>query len=103
MLACVHGNLNHLNMRIGIGDDGNSFDLRVCAQFLRIAVNSGDTQFFRNFFCACKVAVTDCDQLRARYAVCDVAGMLITQTSNTNNTNFQLFHTNSLLYVCKML
>ena len=97
VLAGVHSQLNHVNMRVGVGNDGNSFYIRVVAQVCRILINSGYAQFFCNFLCASDVLIADCNQLRTRNAVCDVASVLIAQTTNTNDTDLQLFHVCFLL------
>ena len=39
------------------------------------------------------------DQLGAGYAVCDVAGVLIAQPADADDTDFQLFHRYALLYI----
>ena len=97
VLAGVHGNLDHLNMRCSIGDDGNRLDVRVGAQCLRVVVHCGNAQFLSDLLCAVEVCVCDSYQLRTRNAVCNVAGMLVTQTTYTDDTNLQLFHRNTLL------
>ena len=98
VLAGVHGNLDHLNMRCSIGDDGNRLDVRVGAQRLRVVVHCGNAQFLSDLLCAVEVCVCDSYQLRTRNAVCNVAGMLVTQTTYTDDTNLQLFHRNTLLF-----
>ena len=97
VLAGVHGNLDHLNVRSGVGDDGNGLNVRVSAQILRVVVNGGYAQFFSDLLCAVEVCVCDSYQLRTRNAVCNVAGVLITQTAYTDDTNLQFFHSNTLL------
>ena len=97
VLACVHRNLDHLNVRSGVGDDGNGLNVRVSAQILRVVVNGGYAQFFSDLLCAVEVCVCDSYQLRTRNAVCNVAGVLVTQTAYTDDTNLQFFHSNTLL------
>ena len=91
VLAGVHGNLDHLNMRCGIGDDGNRLDVRVGAQRLRVVVHCGNAQFLSDLLCTVEVCVCDSYQPGTRNAVCNVAGMLVTQTTYTDDTNLQLF------------
>ena len=38
------------------------------------------------------IAVTDRNQLHTGHAVCDIASMLITKTSDSNHTHLKLFH-----------
>ena len=97
MLACIHSQLNHIHMGSGVGDDGNCLNIRVVAQVSRILIYCGYAQLFCYFLCTGDILVTDCNQITSRYTVCDVACMLITQTANADDTNFQLFHNDYLL------
>ena len=97
VLAGIHRNLDHLNVRRGVGDDGNGLNVRVSAQLLCGRINSGNAQLLSDLLCVVEVCVCDSYQLRTRNAVCNVAGMLVTQTTYTDDTNLQLFHSNTLL------
>ncbi len=59
VLAGVHGNLDHLNVRSGVGDDGNSLNIRVGAQRLRVVVNGGYAQFLSDLLGTVEVCVCD--------------------------------------------
>ena len=92
MLAGVHRKLDHLNVGSGVGDDGDRLYVGILAKRLGVIVNRGDAQFLRDLLGAVEVRVRNCNQLGARYAVSDVAGMLIAQTAYADDTDFQLFH-----------
>ena len=81
----------------GVGDDRNSLNIGILAQRLGIAVHCGHAQLLRDLLGAVEVCVRNRDQLRARNAVCDIAGVLIAQTADTDDADFQLFHRYALL------
>lgn len=103
VLAGIHRDLDHLNVRSGVGDDGNGLNVRVSAQLLCGRVNSGNAQLLSDLLCTVEVCICDGCQLGARNAVCDVAGVRITQTAYTDNTNLQLFHSKYTPYTLFLL
>ena len=91
MLAGVHRKLDHLNVGSGVGDNGDRLYVGILAKRLGVIVNRGDAQLFCNLLCAVEVCVRNCNQLGTRYAVSDVAGMLIAQTAYADDTRFSAF------------
>ena len=92
MLAGIHGDLDHLDMGGGIGDDGDCLHVRVGTELLRIRINSIDAELLCHLLCAGFVAVTYGDQLCAGDAVCQVACMLIAESADADDTKFNFFH-----------
>ena len=92
MLAGFHSDADHVHMGSGVGEDGNCLHFGICAHGRRIGVDLLNIQFVRDFFCARGIAVADRDQFHTGNTVCDIASMLITKTSDTDNTHLKLFH-----------
>jgi hypothetical protein len=102
MLAGFHCDADHIHMGGGIGEDRNCFHFGVCAHGCGLRINLFNVQLVSDLLCAGSVAIADSDELHAGNAVRDIACMLITKTSDTDNTHLKLFHDFSPLHFLKL-
>ena len=95
VLAGIQCNLDLVGVEHGRGDDDNGIQLRIGAHFLKIGVGVRDVKFCGHVLYALCVNVADCGQLCAGNAGGNVFCVLISQTAQTDGTNFNnLFHVN---------
>ena len=98
VLAMVHCNLDLLAVQEGGGNDHDRVQLGVFAHFLKIRVGVGDAKLLGNLLDALFVYVADRRKLAAGYLRGQIAGVLVTQTAQTNRTNLDSFHNMTLLF-----
>ena len=92
MLAGLHGYLDHLHVRSGIGKDGDSLHFAVRAHLRRILEYLLHAQLFRDFLRMLHIKIADRDQFHAGNAGRNILCVLISQTSDSDDTDLQFFH-----------